>query len=212
MKAIYLITNTINGKRYIGSTGNYSHRLKQWKDWRNCCSNEAMKQDFENHGFDAFKFEVMEELPDTISRGEREAAEYAFIRALAPEYNVIGKPRPESTKEKLRLAGLGKKQSPEMVRKRAASLKKRLAEVGRDPRPYFKAVYVVETGEVFESVKQAEARFKTRGGVSRALKTPRFTVRGFHVRYLSVETNGDECTRVGQKMSYCSKCVATENG
>lgn len=186
MIAIYKMTNTTNGKFYIGSSGNYRKRLQKWRDWRNSASNPKLIHDFQTIGFDKFSFEVLMELPPGTTRHERERMEYDLIRELQPYYNTIGKARPPEVREKLRKAGLGRKQSPEEIAKRVATIKARYAITPRDGSCTFKPVFVVETGVTYESVKAAEDALRVgRGYVSRRLKkNPNATIRGYHLRYL----------------------------
>ena len=185
MIAIYKITNTTNGKIYIGSSGNYRKRLQKWRDWRNCAHNPRLIYDFETIGFDKFSFEVVQELPPGTTRQERERIEYDWIHRLQPEYNTIGKQRPPETIQTIVEKRRGVKQPREVVERRTKALRERYSRIPRDGSCTFKPVYVVETGETFESVKAATAALGCADGcVSRALKHPNYTVRGYHVRYL----------------------------
>lgn len=186
MIAIYKITNTTNGKFYIGSSGNYRKRLQKWRDWRNCCHNPALYNEFETIGYDKFKFEVIQELPPDTTKRERERIEYDLIHRLQPHYNTIGKQRPPDVIEKLRKASIGRVQTQEEKDKRAASIRTRFSIVPRSGASWFKPVFVVETGETFESVKAAAKWI----GVdvcylSRAMKHhPDRKVKGYHFKYL----------------------------
>lgn len=184
-QAVYQITNTITGQTYIGSTSNYRKRMQKWRDWKNTCSNHTICADFEKYGFYSFKFEVLKCLPDDISKRDREKLEYEYIHRLKPYYNEIGKPRSEETKRRLSMANIGKPQKPEDISKRAASLRKRFSEIPRDGSCTFKPVVIVETGEVFESVKAtALALGRDSSTVTKALKNAKRTVNGVHVAYL----------------------------
>ena len=185
MIAIYKLTNTTNGNFYIGSSGNYRKRLQKWRDWRNCASNPKLIHDFETIGFDKFVFEVVRELPPGTSRKERERMEYDMIRELQPFYNTIGKERPPEVRAKLRAANLGRKQTPEEIAKRVATIKAKFAITPRDGSCTFKPVFVVETGETYESVKAAESALGIGvGAMSRAHKRGRNVVKGYHFQYL----------------------------
>lgn len=186
MIAIYKMTNTTNGKFYIGSSGNYRKRLQKWRDWRNSASNPKLIHDFETIGFDKFVFEVVKELPPSTSRKERERMEYDLIREMKPFYNTIGKERPPDVRAKLSAANIGKKHTVEERMKQSASLRARYAENPRDGSCTFKPVFVVETGEKFESVKAVEDWLGVgRGYVSRKLKkNPNAKIRGYHIKYL----------------------------
>lgn len=186
MIAIYKITNTTNGKFYIGSSGNYRKRLQKWRDWRNCASNPKLIHDFETIGFDKFSFEVLRELPPDTSRKERERMEYDLIHDLQPFYNTIGKARPPEVRAKLSAANMGKVQPREVIEKRGAALRERYSQKPRDGSCTFKPVLVVETGEKFESVKAVEDWLNVgRGYVSRKLrKNQDAKIRGYHIEYL----------------------------
>ena len=67
--ATYLIMNTINGKVYIGQSTQYSRRWRAHKCGlrKNKHDNKHLQQDWNEHGKDAFVFEVIEELPPDTS-------------------------------------------------------------------------------------------------------------------------------------------------
>ena len=67
--ATYLIMNTINGKVYIGQSTQYSRRWAEHKRnlRKNTHPNKHLQQDWNEHGEDAFVFEVIEELPPDTS-------------------------------------------------------------------------------------------------------------------------------------------------
>jgi len=185
MIAIYKLTNTTNGNFYIGSSGNYRKRLQKWRDWRNCASNPKLIHDFETIGFDKFVFEVVRELSPGTSRKERERMEYDMIRELQPFYNTIGKERPPDVRAKLSAANLGKHPTAEQRMRQSDALRKRYAEHPRDGSCTFKPVFVVETGETYESVKAAESALGiSEGAMSRAHKRGRNVVKGYHFQYL----------------------------
>ena len=185
MIAIYKITNTTNGKFYIGSSGNYRKRLQKWRDWRNSASNPKLIHDFERIGFDKFKFEVIEELPPDTSRHERERIEYDLIRELQPYYNTIGKARPPETIQKIVEKRRGVKQPRDVVERRAQAIRAKYSYSPRDGKPWFKPVFVVETGETYESVKSAECALGIgKGSMSRAHKRGKDSIKGYHFKYL----------------------------
>jgi len=67
--ATYSITNTINGKVYIGQSTQYSRRWTTHKRnlRKNKHENKHFQQDWNEYGEDAFVFEVIEELPPDTS-------------------------------------------------------------------------------------------------------------------------------------------------
>lgn len=59
----YLITNLVDGRRYIGMKNFYSKRkgVVSESDWRNyCSSSKYLKADIEKLGKAAFRFEILE--------------------------------------------------------------------------------------------------------------------------------------------------------
>ena len=67
--ATYSITNTINGKVYIGQSTTYPRRWTEHKKHlrKNTHPNKHLQQDWNEHGKDAFVFEVIEGLPPDTS-------------------------------------------------------------------------------------------------------------------------------------------------
>jgi len=93
--ATYSITNTINGKIYIGQSTAYSRRWSEHKRKlrKNTHENRSLQQDYNKYGKDAFVFEVLEEYPaDTSSKllleRERETM-IRLIREHKPLYNTL---------------------------------------------------------------------------------------------------------------------------
>lgn len=80
MVGIYIIENTINGKRYVGQSINIHERWNQHR----YDPQPKMREDVEKYGWDAFKFDILEECPREILT-ERENH---YIELLKPEYNA----------------------------------------------------------------------------------------------------------------------------
>ncbi len=105
----------------------------------------------------------------------------------------------ESTRQKLRLANVGKQMSEDTKRKISVSNKGK-----NDNRSHFKPVIAYNESSIhaFNSVKSAAEYFSadpTR--VTHVLKGRRKHFRSLSWEYVSVETNGDECSRVGAILS-----------
>jgi len=124
---IYKITNLINNKIYIGSAVNFRerknghlHRLRKNKH-----HSQYLQRSYNRHGEENFKFEILEcveNKEDLIKR------EQYYIDALNPHYNtcktagsMLGMVHSIETKLKISEAGRGKKQSPELIERRAKS-------------------------------------------------------------------------------------------
>lgn len=135
-------------------------------------------------------------------------------KAYVLAHQLTGRLHPYSpsaeTREKLRQANLGKKQSEETVAKRSAAMK--TAMLGNQNGN--KAVRCVETSEVFPSVKQAAISLNVSAhGISHVLKGRQKTAGGYHWEYHnSVETNRDECSDVGEKNELLLEVHGNLNG
>ena len=243
MVGIYIITNTINGNRYIGQSIDIKRRF-----WDHRCisheRNRHMKHALKKYGKENFRYEVLEEC-DVDALDERETY---YINLLKPEYNVMsggqvhrevtddvkkilsekskqqwrkksaseradiiknnligprkGHPVLPETREKLRNANIGKKQSEETISKRMETFRRK-KEAGwvKNGKAHCKRIVCMETGEVFESVKSAGEHFNMRStNISAMLKGRQATAKGYHFKYFdSVETLPDECREVGRK-------------
>ena len=118
----------------------------------------------------------------------------------------------EETREKLRQANLGKTQSEETIAKRVAKMR----IVMRGNQNGNKSVRCVETGEVFQSIKQAASSIGVNAReITVVLKghRNRKTAGGYHWEYHnSVETTRDECSEVGEKNELLLEVHGNLNG
>ncbi len=100
---VYIITNIINGKRYIGSSKNLKERLQKhvWDLNKRVHINEHLQSAWNKYGEDAFDYGIIE-LTTEDTRFDRE--QY-YIDILNPEYNldkdVKHITRTNNTKEKI---------------------------------------------------------------------------------------------------------------
>lgn len=126
--------------------------------------------------------------------------------------NPKGYKVPDSAKEKIRQANLGKKQSEETLALRSEKMK--VAMLGNANGN--KAVLCVETGEIFKSIKSAAQSIGIGATeITRVLKgyRNRKTAGGYHWEYHnSVETNRDECSDVGEKNELLLEVHGNLNG
>lgn len=110
---IYCIENTVNKKKYIGSSINvYKRRNRHFSELKMLKhKNAKLQHSYNKHGKDKFIFyvlELVEILEDLIVK------EQQYINSEKPEYNInlvanssLGVKRSEETKEKIRQANLG---------------------------------------------------------------------------------------------------------
>lgn len=241
MTGIYLITNMVNGKRYVGQSVNIERRF--W-DHNRPRSKSLISRAIRKHGKASFRREVLEQ----CSVDELDAREIYWIKELAPEYNISqghirvgfdhclpessrsiisekaklqwallpddkkkqivenqligpmkGHTVPEETREKLRKANLGKKQSVETVHKRKNTWDSKVANGWtKSGEGHYKKVLCVDSGVVYKSVKDAAVAIGAHpSGITSVLKGRQLRCRGLHFKYCGVETIRDECSEVG---------------
>lgn len=230
MVGIYIITNKIDGKRYIGQSIDIFRRFQEHR----CVSHETnvhLKRALQKYGKENFTYEILEECEES----ELNEKEIYYIQKLKPEYNVslggqngmrkypesvkevirqkakeqwdkmpdsekkqriknnlTGRKRgfrqSEDTKEKLRLANLGKKQSTETINRRKATVERKKKNGYRQTnQSHKKKVICLETKEVFESVKEAAEHIGAHpSSITGVLKKRYKTCKGFHFEYLKV--------------------------
>src|SRR5208283_148386 len=126
MSIIYKITNTINGKIYIGQS-KFSLD-KRWKehlrDYNRSYKNNHFYNAIRKYGIDCWIFEVLEEVNDISNLNEAEMKWIEYYDTFNNGYNSttggdggyirseetkekMRKPKSEETKEKMRQAQLG---------------------------------------------------------------------------------------------------------
>lgn len=165
MIGIYKITNLTNGNSYIGQSIDIERRIAEHKTPR-ANGNDKLHGDMQQLGLDNFKFEVIEE----CLKEELNAKELHYIKKLNPYYNYIGKPKSKETKEKISL-GLKKLWDSYSEEKKQKIIKENLKgpkvghSVSLETRAKLskwvkenqgKKVMIVETGQVFNKIKDCE--------------------------------------------------------
>lgn len=229
MIGIYIITNLITGKRYIGQSIDIARRFHDHR----CISHESnrhLKYALAKYGKENFKYEILEECAES----ELDEKERYYIEKMQPEYmtnggqdslrrypdevrkkisekakeqwnnmsdedkkirianNLKGPAKghivSEETRQKLRDKNLGKKQSPETIKKRKETLeKKKLAGYVKTNDANKKKIVCIETGCIYESVKSAAESIGARPtSISAMLKGRQKSVKGLHFEYLKV--------------------------
>jgi group I intron endonuclease len=83
---IYLLENTVNGKKYVGSSSNIYNRCRSHKSSlrNNKHHNTHLQASFNKHGIDNFEFHVIEE----CEQGNKIEREQYWIDLVEPEYNI----------------------------------------------------------------------------------------------------------------------------
>jgi group I intron endonuclease len=108
------------------------------------------------------------------------------------EHNLKGQPKghPVSaeTREKLRDENLGKKQSAETINKRKQTfIEKKKNGYVQTNAGHRKKIICVETGEIFDSVKETGEHLNVNpSNISHVLKGRQKSVKGYHFEYLEV--------------------------
>ena len=130
MGVIYLRTNKINGKKYVGQATNLKVRQRDWNCLTQPYAGTAINAARAKYGLDAFDFEILKECDDD----ELDYWEKYYIKELntkAPYgYNLTdggegmtGYTHSEETRKKISKAKKGKKQSEVTKKKRSEALK-----------------------------------------------------------------------------------------
>lgn len=145
--SVYLITNTVNDKVYVGKSSNPAKRFKQHMS-RHCC-NEHLKRAVVKHGKSAFKLDTLESFSNDTAAYEAEAWYVVYLRSLGADlYNLTdggvgrgeGWHHTESTKARIAAAHMGMKLTEEAKtklananrgRKHTEEHKKKISEGGK---------------------------------------------------------------------------------
>lgn len=131
---VYIITNTVSRKRYVGQAVDIHRR---WRNHRSSLergrhANIHLQRAWSRYGGESFTFEVLEVVVDP---GQLDACEQRWMDALLPEYNIAPKAgsnrglraKPETIAR--RVAALtGKKRTLEQCRRISEAKKVRIAE------------------------------------------------------------------------------------
>lgn len=183
---IYQILNIFNGKFYIGSSQNISHRCGQHRyDLKNNRHrNQHLQRAWNKYGPKAFEFRLIQNcrIEDLIQ------CEQYWIDFYKPEYNICeraasttGYKHTKESREKMRQFRTGRKLSLEAYQKTIDSIHSRACPIERiDP----------ITGEVTEYnfIEDAVKAGFHRSGIQQALRG-RYKHKGFLWNYLPREYN-----------------------
>lgn len=83
MGVIYLRTNLINGKQYVGQTVNFSARQSNWKNLNKNYSNDFISKERNEYGIDNFSVEILFKTDD---RDKLNEMEMYYIKTLNTRY------------------------------------------------------------------------------------------------------------------------------
>jgi group I intron endonuclease len=157
---IYKITNTVNGKCYVGQSWNIESRWRSYHQLM-CRGQTKLFNAFKKHGLPTFTFEMLTEYaspgPTQDELDTREDYWMEHFQCIQQGYNIRqagsrGK-FSDASKEKMRQAHLGKTQSD------ATKEKHRLASTGRKHTAEAKAnMSAVQKGRVVSSETRAKLR------------------------------------------------------
>lgn len=120
---VYLISNSVNGKCYVGSTIHLDQRRKEHfsRLANNKHVNAHLQNAFNKYGREAFEFEVLETISiDDDIKEKLLKREQFWIDNLKPEYNILlvagsnlGYHHTNETKQKISASTVGVKKSEE---------------------------------------------------------------------------------------------------
>lgn len=129
---IYMWTNKLNGKKYVGSSINLKRRFLEYYNVNRLLKENSMpiNNALLKYGYQNFSLTILEfcEAKDLIIR------EKYYFEAYSPEYNILKTPgnpsrgqgwkHSEATIENMRIAALKRLKSPEYINKLSASQSK----------------------------------------------------------------------------------------
>lgn len=86
---VYLRTNKINGKQYVGQTSNFKQRERQWRCLKWYYANKELTNDRNTFGVENFDIVILFETEDAVEASEKECEYIAKYNTLYPNgYNV----------------------------------------------------------------------------------------------------------------------------
>jgi predicted GIY-YIG superfamily endonuclease len=154
MHIIYLVTNTINGHRYIGATKHsldYRRKRHVWDAFHGPAYCRVFHAALRKYGETAFSWSILSTV-DSLEEAMTE--ETRLIKELKPEYNItvggrgmVGIPWSPERRAKILAKLTGRKLSPEHIARMKAM-----------PRDFlFKPIVCIQDRRTFDSIKGAAA-------------------------------------------------------
>lgn len=192
---VYLISNNVNGKCYVGSTVHLDQRRMEHfsRLANNKHINAHLQNAYNKYGREAFDFEILEtiDIDDNI-KDKLLKREQFWIDNLKPEYNVLlvagsnlGYHHTEETKKKISESTTGVKKSEEHAkhiregqsgRVLTEEHKAKLSEAARHRKSPSNHAIISIDGVIYNSLKEAsEATGVKYNTIQKRLKNPNFS-------------------------------------
>lgn len=161
---VYLRTNLVNGKQYVGQTKNFAKREFDWKCLTTKYANKLLTIDRDKYGLDKFKTEILAEVE---SRESSWRLEQKFIKELNTKYpngyNMCnggktskGTIFTDDTKKNISKSHIGKKLSNEQKRKISESLKGIFVNDSKKSKQVYQYSLSGELIKIWPSTKECE--------------------------------------------------------
>lgn len=191
---VYLISNNVNGKCYVGSTIHLSRRrLEHFSSLaNNKHPNKHLQNAYNKYGVEVFEFEVLETIiiDDNIKKALLSREQF-WIDNLKPEYNILpvagsslGYRHTEETKRKISESTTGVKKSEEHAkhiregqsgRVLTEEHKAKLSEAAKHRKSPSNHAIISIDGVIYNSLKEAsEATGVKYNTIQKRLKNPNF--------------------------------------
>lgn len=191
---VYLISNNVNGKCYVGSTIHLNRRrLEHFSALANCKHvNAHLQNAYNKYGREVFDFEILEvvAIDDSIKETLLKREQF-WIDNLKPEYNILlvagsslGYHHTNETKKKISASTTGVKKSEEHARhiregQSGRTLTKehriKLSEAAKHRKSPSNHSVISIDGVVYNSLKEAsEATGIKYNTIQKRLKNPKF--------------------------------------
>lgn len=192
---VYLISNNVNGKCYVGSTVHLDQRRREHfsRLANNKHINAHLQNAYNKYGREAFDFEILEtiDIDDNI-KDKLLKREQFWIDNLKPEYNVLlvagsnlGYHHTEETKKKISESTTGVKKSEEHAkhiregqsgRALTEEHKAKLSEAAKHRKSPSNHAIISIDGVIYNSLKEAsEATGVKYNTIQKRLKNPNFS-------------------------------------
>lgn len=191
MIGIYKIKNKINNKIYIGQSLNIKRRIAEHKT-PNAKGNNKLHNDIQELGVDNFEFEILE----ICNKDKLNEREQYYIKKLNPYYNKVGKKRTLKERKNISLGtkkwfdSLPEERKQEIYKnnlkgpKVGHSVSEKTREKLRQAtiKQLSQKCKILETGEIFESVKELEKYLGACTGTCAAYWKGKIkSVKGYHI-------------------------------